>query len=90
MISLHRVKGSSMNPNFKNRDIVLSINYLRSLKNNDVVLLDLPNYGVVIKRIKSINGDDLKLVGDNKKYSSPIYKNIYKKENILGKVIFRF
>ena len=79
-----------MNPNFKDRDIVLSINYLRSLKNNDVVLLDLPNYGVVIKRIKSINGDDLKLVGDNKKYSSPIYKNIYKKENILGKVIFRF
>tara|TARA_B110000008_G_C16471398_1_gene364218 strand:- start:185 stop:424 length:240 start_codon:yes stop_codon:yes gene_type:complete len=79
-----------MNPNFKNRDIVLSINYLRSLKNNDVVLLDLPNYGVVIKRIKSINGDDLKLVGDNKKYSSPIYKNIYKKENVLGKVIFRF
>tara|TARA_B100001057_G_C22630215_1_gene864098 strand:+ start:485 stop:724 length:240 start_codon:yes stop_codon:yes gene_type:complete len=79
-----------MNPNFKDRDIVLSINYLRSLKNNDVVLLDLPNYGVVIKRIKSINGDDLKLVGDNKKYSSPIYKNIYKKENVLGKVIFRF
>ena len=79
-----------MNPNFKDRDIVLSINYLRSLKNNDVVLLDLPNYGVVIKRIKSINGDDLKLVGDNKKYSSPIYKSIYKKENILGKVIFRF
>ena len=79
-----------MNLNFKDRDIVLSINYLRSLKNNDVVLLDLPNYGVVIKRIKSINGDDLKLEGDNKKYSSPIYKNIYKKENILGKVIFRF
>ena len=79
-----------MNPNFKDRDIVLSINYLRSLKNNDVVLLDLPNYGVVIKRIKSINGDDLKLVGDNKKYSSPIYKNIYKKENVIGKVIFRF
>ena len=79
-----------MNPNFKDRDIVLSINYLRSLKNNDVVLLDLPNYGVVIKRIKSINGDDLKLSGDNKKYSSPIYKNIYKKENVLGKVIFRF
>ena len=79
-----------MNPNFKDRDIVLSINYLRSLKNNDVVLLDLPNYGLVIKRIKSINGDDLKLVGDNKKYSSPIYKNIYKKENVLGKVIFRF
>jgi signal peptidase I len=79
-----------MNPNFKDRDIVLSINYPRSLKNNDVVLLDLPNYGVVIKRIKSINGDDLKLEGDNKKYSSPIYKNIYKKENILGKVIFRF
>jgi signal peptidase I len=79
-----------MNPNFKDRDIVLSINYPRSLKNNDVVLLDLPNYGVVIKRIKSINGDDLKLAGDNKKYSSPIYKNIYKKENILGKVIFRF
>ena len=79
-----------MNPNFKDRDIVLSINYLRSLKNNDVVLLDLPNYGVVIKRIKSINGDNLELTGDNKKYNSTIYNNIYKKENVLGKVIFRF
>ena len=79
-----------MNPNFKDRDIVLSINYLRSLKNNDVVLLDLPNYGVVIKRIKSINGDDLKLAGDNKKYSSPIYKNIYKKENVLARLYLDF
>ena len=74
-----------MNPNFKDRDIVLSINYLRSLKNNDVVLLDLPNYGVVIKRIKSINGDDLKLEGDNKKYSSPIYKNIALSNGEAGK-----
>ena len=79
-----------MSPNFKDQDIVLSIKYLSSLKNDDVVLLDLPNYGVVLKRIKSINGDNLKLAGDNKKYSSPIYKNIYKKENVLGKVIFRF
>ena len=35
-----------MSPNFKDQDIVLSIKYLKSLKNNDVVLLDLPNYGV--------------------------------------------
>ena len=79
-----------MSPNFKDQDIVLSIKYLRSLKNNDVILLDLPNYGVVLKRIKSINGDNLELTGDNKKYNSPIYNNIYKKENVIGKVIFRF
>ena len=79
-----------MSPNFKDQDIVLSIKYLKSLKNNDVVLLDLPNYGVVLKRIKSINGDNLELIGDNKKYNSPIYNNIYKKENVIGKVIFRF
>ena len=53
-----------MSPNFKDQDIVLSIKYLSSLKNDDVVLLDLPNYGVVLKRIKSINGDNLELTGD--------------------------
>ena len=69
-----------MSPNFKDQDIVLSIKYLRSLKNNDVVLLDLPNYGVVLKRIKSINGDNLELTGDNKKYNSPIYTIFIKKK----------
>tara|TARA_B100001287_G_scaffold130110_2_gene109634 strand:- start:1858 stop:2130 length:273 start_codon:yes stop_codon:yes gene_type:complete len=90
VISLYKVRGSSMNPNFKDKDIVISVKCLNSLKTMDVVLLDLPNYGVVIKRIKSINGDDIQLAGDNKEYNSPIYKNIYKKENVLGKVIFRF
>ena len=69
-----------MSPNFKDQDIVLSIKYLRSLKNNDVVLLDLPNYGVVLKRIKSINGDNLELTGDYKKYNSPIYTIFIKKK----------
>ncbi|MAR95606.1 MAG: hypothetical protein CMD46_04540 [Gammaproteobacteria bacterium] len=79
-----------MAPNFKDNDLVLSLKYFRSLKVNDVILLNIPKIGTVIKRIKSIKGKYLDIQGDNKEYSSEIYRNTYKKNDVIGKVFFKF
>ena len=79
-----------MTPNFKDNDLVLSLKYFRSLKVNDVILLNIPKIGTVIKRIKSIKGKYLDIQGDNKEYSSEIYRNKYKKNDVIGKVFFKF
>tara|TARA_B100001250_G_scaffold188932_1_gene162317 strand:+ start:1459 stop:1698 length:240 start_codon:yes stop_codon:yes gene_type:complete len=78
-----------MAPSFNENDLVLSLKYFFSLKVNDVILLDIPKIGTVIKRIKSINGKDIYIDGDNKQYSSEIYKNKYKSNDVMGKVVFK-
>ena len=79
-----------MTPNFYENDIVLSFRYFRSLKVNDVILINIPKIGTVIKRIKSINGKELSSTGDNMEYSSEIYNKKYKTNDVLGKVLFKF
>ena len=79
-----------MTPNFYENDIVLSFRYFRSLKVNDVVLINIPKIGTVIKRIKSINGKELSITGDNTEYSSEIYNKKYATNDVLGKVLFKF
>ena len=78
-----------MAPSFNENDLVLSLKYFFSLKVDDVILLDIPKIGTVIKRIKSINGKDIYIDGDNKEYSSEIYKNKYKSNDVIGKVLFK-
>jgi len=78
-----------MTPNFYENDIVLSFRYFRSLKVNDVILINIPKIGIVIKRIKSINGKELSITGDNMEYSSEIYNKKYKTNDVLGKVLFK-
>ena len=79
-----------MTPNFYENDIVLSFRYFRSLKVNDVILINIPKIGTVIKRIKSINGKELSITGDNMEYSSEIYNKKYATNDVLGKVLFKF
>ncbi len=79
-----------MTPNFYENDIVLSLKYFRSLKVNDVILINIPTIGTVIKRIKYINGKELSITSDNLEYSSEIYNKKYKTNDVLGKVLFKF
>jgi len=79
-----------MTPNFYENDIVLSFKYFRSLKVNDVILINIPTIGTVIKRIKYINGKELSITSDNLEYSSEIYNKKYKTNDVLGKVFFKF
>tara|TARA_X000001036_G_scaffold417019_1_gene434616 strand:- start:2300 stop:2539 length:240 start_codon:yes stop_codon:yes gene_type:complete len=79
-----------MTPNFNNEDLILTTKLLINLKVNDVVILDDPKYGVVLKRIHFLKNDQIKVTGDNKEYYSGTYDRIYKKSNIIGKVLYKF
>lgn len=79
-----------MTPNFYENDIVLSLKCFRSLKVNDVILINIPTIGTAIKRIKYINGKELSITSDNLEYSSEIYNKKYKTNDVLGKVLFKF
>ena len=78
-----------MIPNFNENDLVISLKYFSSLRVDDVILLDIPKIGTVLKRIKSINGIDIIIDGDNKEYPSEIYNKKYKTNDVLGKVLFK-
>ncbi len=80
-----RVKGKSMEPNFREGDyiIVNRLSYILSKpKINDVVAVR--HHGLfLIKRIIGIGNNKYTICGDNKNYSSPA---AVKKSDIIGKV----
>ena len=43
-----------MTPNFNDKDFVLSLNCFYSINKGDVVLVKIPNIGIVIKRVGCI------------------------------------
>ena len=90
MISIHRVRGSSMAPNFNDKDLVLSLDCFYSLKKGDVILVEIPKIGIVIKRVQFIENNVLKITGDNHEYTSNIYDDAFDIDLVKGKVIFKF
>ena len=79
-----------MAPNFNDNDLVLATKILKEIKVNDVVVLDIPKFGVVLKRVQFLNDDEIRVIGDNKEYKSPIYDMKLYKNNIVGKVLYKF
>ena len=79
-----------MAPNFNDKDFVLSLNCFYSVKKGDVILIDIPKIGVVIKRIKSIENNMLKISGDNHEYTSNIYEDDFNLNLVKGKIVFKF
>ena len=75
-------------PNFKNNDLVVSLNK-SALKLNDVVIVKAGNR-LLIKRIKSIVNGKFSLEGDNCDYQQPSCNAIFQRNDILGKVLFKF
>ncbi len=79
-----------MTPNFNDKDFVLSLTYCYSINKGDVVLVKIPNIGIVIKRVESIEKNKIKLHGDNHEYKSKIYDNFFNLNLVQGKVFFKF
>ena len=79
-----------MAPNFNDKDLVLSLNCFYSVKKGDVILVDIPNIGIVIKRVEFIKNNVLKISGDNHEYTTNIYDDAFNIESVKGKVIFKF
>tara|TARA_Y100000741_G_scaffold314398_1_gene259762 strand:+ start:112 stop:360 length:249 start_codon:yes stop_codon:yes gene_type:complete len=79
-----------MAPNYNDRDLILSTKFIFNLKVDDVILLDTPEFGIVLKRISLLEKNFIKVRGDNMDYDSPIYNITYKKDAVVGKVLFKF
>ena len=88
MLGLHKVKGISMLPSFRDDDHVLSIK-TKKLKVNDVIILKTKEHGEVLKRISGIFSTGIKVKSDNKHYPSELTNDIYSFDRILGRVILR-
>ena len=79
-----------MTPNFNDNDLILITKFFFNLEVGDLVILDIPELGNVLKRISFIEDNSIKVKGDNEDYGSLIYNNSYKKDNVIGKVLFKF
>ena len=88
MLGLHKVKGISMLPSFKDDDHVLSIK-TKKLKVNDVIILKTKEHGEVLKRVSGIFSKGIRVKSDNKQYPSELTNDIHSFDRILGRVILR-
>jgi len=88
VINIYRVRGSSMTPNYFDKDLVLTTRFA-FFNVNDVVVLDSDLDGNVLKRIKSIKNNIFEVESDNKSYHSRINNKLFRKNQILGKVILK-
>lgn len=81
------VSGKSMYPNLKPRESVITLNWFIDLKPGDLVVVKINNK-LMIKRIKSVKGKRLYLIGDNKKESTDSrHFGKVDKDSVVGKVV---
>ena len=78
-----------MLPTFSNNDYVMT-RHTRSLKKDDLVVINAENNTPIIKRIKSLYDGEFQVSSDNKAYESEICNKKYNCDDILGKFIFKF
>ena len=88
-LKLFRVTGNSMLPALKDKDYVLT-RQSSDLQPGDIVVMNLPDYGQVIKRIDSLSTDSIKLSGDNPRLTSSCCERAQLKDCLIGKMIAKF
>ena len=86
---LFRVTGNSMLPSLKNKDLIIT-RQSSDLHPGDIVVMNLPDYGQVIKRIHSVSTDSIKLSGDNPRLTSSCCEQAQLKDYLIGKMIAKF
>ena len=90
-LNVFKVTGRSMLPTFKDNDFVLTCEWLvQPYSPGDVVVIDHPHMGTIIKRIVRKARSGLYLVaGDNRLESTSTYvTGFVHAEQILGRVLF--
>ena len=78
-----------MLPSLESGDLVMTSN-LVDINRNDIVVFNDDSYGIVIKRVSSLEKDHFKVKSDNLKTDSPVCAKLNLKKNIIGKVISIF
>ena len=78
-----------MLPALKDKDFILA-RQSSNLDSGDIVVMNLPDYGQVVKRIHSISTDSIKLSGDNPRLTSSCCEQTQLKDHLIGKMIAKF
>mgnify|MGYP001156844612 FL=1 len=77
-----------MLPAYKPNDYVVCLK-TKNINVDDVIVIETNELGKVVKRVRSISGNLLKISGDNKSYHSPVYEMTHNLDAVIGRVIFK-
>ena len=78
-----------MSPEYVSGDIVVCAKYFKP-EVNDVVIVKTVSGDTLIKRIENISNGEITVIGDNKRLASSLCDVPYAKDNLVGKVLYRF
>ena len=89
MLFFYKVKGGSMLPALTGGDFVIATRFYRHIKLNDLLVINHPSYGRIIKRVAKIsNKKNIYVTGDNSESISSEQIGSIAKSQIQGKVLF--
>ncbi len=93
MIQIIKVTGESLSPLFQEGDYVLVVKIpvlLRYLQSGNVIVFRHPYYGVMIKRIESINPDtdEIYVIGSHPESTDSRDFGPIQRKDVVGKVIW--
>ena len=84
---MFRVEGDSMVPLFSSGDLVVTFN--SRVKVGNAVVMDLPGYGYVLKRLEQVRKQEVTLCSDNKEIFSSCCGVWQCKNYLIGRVLFK-
>lgn len=87
MFKVRKVTGGSMLPVLRHGDYVFLLKW--RIKKGDIVVVNHPHFGDIIKRVKSIENAKITLSGDNSSSVNSDQIGEVSYENLLGKVLFK-
>ncbi len=89
LIGIFKVDGKSMLPILAEGDFVITSRLLSKIRPNNIVVVEHPSYGRLIKRVLEVSDDHrLWLCGENTSSLTPEKIGWIHTENIKGKVYF--
>ena len=91
MVKIFRITGLSMSPELNDGDYVLLTQLIKKPKTGDIVVVDHPLYGHLIKRVVAVNQQgDLLLQGNQPSSLSSTQMGWITQKQYLGKCVIKF
>ena len=89
MFQIFQVKGTSMLPNYKPKQYVLSF-ATSNIEKDDVIVFRDRKDDKFIKRVSWLQNKKFRVQSDNNSYPSDVLDRLFETKNIIGKVIYKF
>ncbi len=91
MIRFIKVTGNSLSPEFQGGDYVMVITCpFFAFKTGDTIVFRHPAYGLLIKKIKTVESDKIQVIGNHPDSVDSRQFGPIGRKDILGKVVWRF